>query len=422
MPPKALSFLDLAQGVGVGHRAIAALPGAQRISPAMRAAQKNELPDAVLQQYNDAGIFGKTERGEPIRATMSSSNQDAVKRGYMPHTGKIRLDPESKVPKDLDEAHARGIHPNITWTPATVRPGKELIGSELFKRAQAAAQSDPRYQAAMRQPLGTSMPSPIMTELYAMDVKPDGYMMNNPDSAWWRNLPAKGKEMYALAYDMMRAQGHGNVASHLTNVNQGRRLGNVASQSLGHGDLGFISPVEELGYMPGFSGQLFNSPVSSPQSEGYYLQKLFGGPGLKRDRRTDALMDETTNLRTDDFLGMSPDQVLGTLLTREAQLAGAYGPSTGSASPLRFSQVRPHENALLKNLAEPQVMANPGSIEGAMGPATLGRQATTEAIIRGMLKGFDPEDIVQRLIQEAPPEGFKGRYKKGGLAHAAVIA
>jgi hypothetical protein len=55
-----------------------------------------------------------------------------------------------------------------------------------------------------------------------------------------------------------------------------------------------------------------------------------------------------------------------------------------------------------------------------MGPTTLGRQATTEALIRGMLKGYNPDEIVERLMQEAPPGGFKNRYAKGGLAHAAI--
>jgi hypothetical protein len=39
-----------------------------------------------------------------------------------------------------------------------------------------------------------------------------------------------------------------------------------------------------------------------------------------------------------------------------------------------------------------------------------------------MLKGYDPEEIVERLVKEAPPGSYKNRYKKGGLAHAAVIA
>jgi hypothetical protein len=84
--------------------------------------------------------------------------------------------------------------------------------------------------------------------------------------------------------------------------------------------------------------------------------------------------------------------------------------------------VRPYEDAQLKQIAEPQVLAHPQDLAGAFGPTTLGRQATTEALIRGMLKGYDPEEIVERLIKEAPPGSYKNRYKKGGLAHAAVIA
>lgn len=418
MPSKALSLLDLMRGVGAGHRALAALPGNQRIPLEMRAAQKGMLPGAVVDQYNDAGVFGKTLSGEPIRATMTSSNQDAVKRGYMPHSGRIRLDPESKVPKDLDEAHASGVYPALSWYPSQVRPQKELLGSELFTRAQNAAQADPRYQAAMRQPLSTSMPSPIMTDINAMDVKPEGYRMD-PDLMWWKNLPAKGKEMYALAYDMHRAQGHGNAAGTLTDVNKARRLGNVASHSLGHGDTGFISPVMEMGYDPGASTQLFNYSVNSPQAEGRYLETLFSGKGMKPNEQTRSLMDEALKLQTPDIGRMSPDETLGMLLLREAQLAGAYGPA--GHSQLRFNQVRPYDNAGLKALAEPHVLSNQHTIEGAMGPATLGRQGTTEAIVRGIIQGVEPEDVLKMLLDQAPSGGFKNRYKEGGLAHAAVI-
>lgn len=410
MPPKALSFLDIARGVGGGHRTLAAVPGAQRIDPAVRQAQKNMLPSEIVEQYNNAGIFGKTERGEPIRATMSSSNQDAVKRGNMPHTGRIRLDPESKVPKDLDEAHARGARPSLEWYDATVKPGKQLLGSELFMRMQ---------REAMRNPRGASTPTPIMTEIDAMNVKPEGYRVD-PDSMWWKNLPAKGKEMYALAYDMMRAQGHGNAAGTLTDVNKARRLGNVASHSLGHGDTGFISPVMEMGYDPGQSTQLFHYPVSSKKSEADYLQNLFRGKGMVLNDRTRSLVDEAQAMQTPDLATMSPDETLGTMLLREAQLAGAYGPTGTSA--LRFNHVRPYDNPGLKALAEPHVLGNQNTIEGAMGPATLGRQGTTEAIVRGLMQGVEPEVVIKMLLEQAPPGGFKGRYKKGGLAHAAVVS
>jgi hypothetical protein len=419
MPPiKNLSFADLMGGVGKGQRAMGAIPGAQRVPLGMRQEQRGMLPAEVVEQYNKAGMFGKTATGEPIRATMSSTYEDAVKAGFMPPSGKLRLDPESKAPKTIDEAQAYGFGPKMTWSPGLARPGKELLASELDQLMKQAAMRDPRRSAAN--------PEPVMTDIYAMDVKPDGYGLRSPDAAWWKDLPAKGKEMYSLMYDLIRAQGQGNTAGALTDVNVARRLGNVASHSLGHGNLGYISPVAEKGYAPGTSTQLFHNMVTSPHSEDYYLKKLFGGPGLVANQKTDELMNAALDVRTPDFAQMTPDETLGLLFTREAQLAGAYGPGTGTGSPLRISQVRPYENAQLRSMAEPHILpeirANTGNIQGAMGPATLGRQATTEALIRGMLKGYDPEEIVERLIKEAPPDAYKNRYKKGGLAHAAVIA
>jgi hypothetical protein len=258
-----------------------------------------------------------------------------------------------------------------------------------------------------------------MTEIDAMNVKPEGYRIN-PDSVWWKNLPAKGKELYALLYDMHRAQGHGNAAGTLTDVNKARRLGNVASHSLGHGDTGFISPVMEMGYDPGRSTQLFHYPVSSSKSEDEYLQNIFRGKGMVLNDQTRSLVDEAKNIQTSDLANMSPDEILGLLLLREAQLAGAYGPTGTSA--LRFNHVKPYDNAGLKALAEPHVLSNQNTIEGAMGPATLGRQGTTEALVRGLIQDVDPDTVVKMLLDKAPPGGFKGRYKDGGLAHAAVIS
>jgi len=416
MPPvKHLSFADLMGGVGKGQRAMGAIPGAQRIPLGMRQEQRGMLPSEVVEQYNKAGIFGKTTSGEPIRATMSSTDENAVKAGFMPPSGKLRLDPESKAPTTISDAHDYSPSPKITWSPGPARPGKELLASELDQLMKQAAARDP-----LRSPVN---PDPVMTDIYAMDVKPDGYGLRSPDTAWWKDLPAKGKEMYALMYDLIRAQGQGNTAGGLTDVNVARRLGNVASHSLGHGNLGYISPVSEKGYAPGMSNQLFHNMVTSPQSEDYYLKKLFGGPGLVENRKTDELLNAALDVRTPDFMQMTPDETLGLLFTREAQLAGAYGPGTGTGSPLRISQVRPYENAQLRSMAEPHIMphiqSRSGNVEGAMGPATLGRQATTEVLIRGMLKGYDPQEIVERMIKESPLDAYKNRYRKGGLAHAA---
>ena len=415
MPP-ALSLLDIARGVGVGHRATAALPGAQRVSPAMRQAQKNMIPSEVVEQYNNAGLFGKTKSGEPIRATMAAPYgrpRDAVERGYMPSTGRIRLDPESKAPKSADAAGAPGVYPYISWDEGLARPGKELLGSELARRMKMYEMSNPLATA--------SMPRAEMLEFNAMDVKPGANV--SPANAWWLDLPAKGKELYSLGYDASRAAGHGNVASMLTDVNNVRRLGNVASHSLGHGDTGFISPLQELGYdtfNPGRSSQLFHESMGPGSGEKQYLLKLLSDPGFKRTRETDRLLDEAMGLHTEAFNKMSPDEILGMLLLREAQLAGTYGPSTGTGSALRISQVKPHEAELLKNVALPEVLANPGKLFGAFGPATLGRQGTTEAMVRGMMQGHEPKEISEALLRAGDPEDYRNRYAKGGLAHAAA--
>ena len=417
MPP-ALSLLDIARGVGVGHRATAALPGAQRVSLGMRQAQKNMIPSEVVEQYNNAGIFGKTKSGEPIRATMTAQygpHRNAVERGYMPNTGRIRLDPESKMPKDADAASAPGVYPHIGWYEGQARPGQELLGSELARRMKLHEMTNPLATA--------SMPRAEMLEFNAMDVKPGRSIM--PANAWWADLPAKGKELYSLAYDASRAAGHGNVATHLTDVNNVRRLGNVASHSLGHGDTGFISPLQELGYdtfNPGRSSQLFHESMGDSSGEKQYLLKLLSDPGFKRTRDTDRLLHEAMGLHTEAFNKMSPDEILGMMMLREAQLASTYGPKTGNSSPLRISQVKPHEAELLKNVALPEVLANPGKLWGAFGPATLGRQGTTEAMVRGMMQGHEPKEISEILLRAGDPEDYKNRYAKGGLAHAAVTA
>jgi hypothetical protein len=382
----------------------------------MRQAQKNMIPSEVVEQYNNAGLFGKTKSGEPIRATMAAPYgrpRDAVERGYMPSTGRIRLDPESKAPKSADAAGAPGVYPYISWDEGLARPGKELLGSELARRMKMYEMSNPLATA--------SMPRAEMLEFNAMDVKPGANV--SPANAWWLDLPAKGKELYSLGYDASRAAGHGNVASMLTDVNNVRRLGNVASHSLGHGDTGFISPLQELGYdtfNPGRSSQLFHESMGPGSGEKQYLLKLLSDPGFKRTRETDRLLDEAMGLHTEAFNKMSPDEILGMLLLREAQLAGTYGPSTGTGSALRISQVKPHEAELLKNVALPEVLANPGKLFGAFGPATLGRQGTTEAMVRGMMQGHEPKEISEALLRAGDPEDYRNRYAKGGLAHAAA--
>ena len=66
------------------------------------------------------------------------------------------------------------------------------------------------------------------------------------------------------------------------------------------------------------------------------------------------------------------------------------------------------------------MLSSPGNLPGAFGPSTLGRQLTTESVIRRMMKGESPDEISYQLLRDAPAGGYKGRYKKGGLVRAAI--
>ena len=68
------SFKDYLSGVAQVHKDIATkAEGAQRIEPAMRAAQKGMKSGEVVDQYNAAGVFGKTTKGEPIVARIRAT-------------------------------------------------------------------------------------------------------------------------------------------------------------------------------------------------------------------------------------------------------------------------------------------------------------------------------------------------------------
>ena len=266
-------------------------------------------------------------------------------------------------------------------------------------------------EAAMMRP---GVRDPQVLEINAMGVVPFV-----PES-WASKVPGKGKEMYAALYDMIRASGHGNMASTLTDVNQARRLGNVASHSMGHGDLRFIGPVSEYpGHMPGsksYSPQLFNQYVFDPDRESDWLTGMLGKGGRGRPD----LAQQALDLSPGDLLGYTDDQILGMLLTREAQLSGTYGPAAKTKSPILFgnTSLRADDTSGLRNAAIDAVKANKGSIHGAFGPHSVGRQLTTEETIQRVMRGESPEEIAADMIQRAPEDAYRDRYRKGGLVAA----
>jgi hypothetical protein len=384
------------------HKEIAKLPGVQRIDPLFRAQQSKMLPKEILDKYSDLGYFGTTTKGEPIRGTLATRGDDIareeVRKGRLPKRGFIRLDPESKVPRDPDTAAALGSYPSMSWYDEDVSRGKDMY-SYLAARMQQAASKRPGVR------------DPRMLEINAMDVRPSS-------SGWWQDVPSKGKDMYAALYDMIRASGHGNMAETLTDVNKVRRLGNVASHGIGHGDLGFIGPINEYkswGSGESFSPQLFNQYVDSPGAEQLWLSEMFAHPYKGPDLGKQAL-----DLTPRDVALMTDDEKLGLLFTREAQLSGVHGPYAMRDNPVRYrwSPLKSDDTSGLRNAASAAIQANPGSLSGAFGPHTLGRELTTEETITRLLRGESPEEISTDMIQRAPIDAYRGRYRTGGLVAA----
>jgi len=399
------SLEDLMTTVGKVHKEVAKLSGAQRFDPAERAQQKLMVPAEVLDQYHRLGIFGTTATGEPIRGVLGARGYDKdlgmqmIKSGHLPPSGHLMLFPESKVPRDLEEASLPRYAPQLHFYKNELYdPNVNQMTAEIYRRMQDNARRVPGVR------------DPQLYDINALEVKP-----NSDLDKWWSPLPAKGKELYGALYDMIRAGGQGNSAESLTDVNIARRLGNVASHAIGHGDFGFIAPINEKSYIGdtiGRSSQLFSNPVDPRQrfAEDAYLRAVLG------DRYTqDALA-----LKPKSFIGLNPDAQLGALMTREGQLSGVYGtPDMRMPSGERYGLLEPHDQGTLRNLAGSWVTRQPQmSVQGAIGPATMGRQITTEAALAGAQEGKTAEEIAAELIGNADPSGFMNRYARGGLVAA----
>jgi hypothetical protein len=382
------------------HKDIAATPGAQRIDPKLREQQAAMTPAQVLEQYNENKLFGTTPKGEPLRGVIQDRSEKASNRStnYKLHTGsdlpdkgKFLLFPESRIPSDLDASQF--LVPQMDFYKKIPHAQDADYAVDLTRKL--TGQNNPRAM------------DPRMYNIYAMGITPP-----EMPGSWTEGLRSRGKEMYGALYDMMRAGGHGNFADVLTPVNTVRRLGNVGSHAIGHGNFGYISPIDEsIGYTTGLPGfALKREPM-----EDEYLDALF----LSSLRPSNApAVEAIRGVRPKDLIGLTDDEKLGLLYLREAQLSSAYGPPTRGGQLTRLSEMSPTDQQGLKSLAEPYVLANPGLLSGAFGPSTLGRQVTTEAIIRRMTKGETPEEISYQLLRDATEGGFKGRYARGGLVSA----
>ena len=406
IPKSSMSLADLMGSVTAVHKKLAALPGTARIDADFRRSTANMNARDVVEAYNNRGVFGKTASGEPIRATMSTNTpryRPIVEKGRMPLDGFIRLDPESKAPTSMDAGARTDRAPEISWLADMVSSRRPLTKS--FQDRIKAGFNDP----------SRPYDPPTMLEFFSMDVVPRRQSFTHKE--WYHDVPGKGKEMYALAYDLDRAAGHGNSIEQLTPVNKPRRLGNVLSSGMAHGNLGGIVPFDEAAYSSGVSAIPQLQTVGNAGKESDWARML-----LDPDSRQAFSELGTKNRPGADLASWSDDQLMGLMFTREAQLAAAAGPQSGSRlAPLRIldPDVSVDDPASLARIALPDVQKYPGTLRGAFGPSTIGRQMTTEETLARLIReGVTPDEIVEDMIKRAPEGGYKGRYRKGGLVAA----
>lgn len=405
MPKKLpISFADLMTGVEKVHKEVASKQSAQRFGPVREALKAATTHSEQVQKASDTGIFGKTEKGEPVRASLV----EPVKWG-----SKIRAEPITGNIGDREAFH-------LVLHPESMRPELGTGGSGVYRgmnpfpdfRMFAAYPEDPHTYESLFGPQTKAMENRFLREsggrssnmpgMYKIDA--ERIQPGDLDPSMYGYRPV-GADLYSLVYDMSRLPGgqFGITADELSSVNNARRLRNTLSHYFGHGDYGNVIPFAEEGVgRDAFSSQLFRYPISDVDAEKNYLLDLVPAK----------IYDQLIGVTPSKVSRMAPEQVAGLQLLREAQLAKSYGPSTEG--------VQPFDMRRLREIAEPEVssLADRGSytIQRAFGPHTLGRSITTDEAIRRILKGEHPDDISYDLLKDVSPSGYKGRYAKGGLA------
>lgn len=405
MPKKLpISFADLLTGVEKVHKEVASREGAQRFGPVREALKAATTHSEMAKKASDTGIFGKTARGEPVRASLVEPVQWGSRMRAEPITGNVGdreafhlvLHPESMRPEVGTGGGGilRGLNPFPDFKAFAVYPEDPHTFESLY-----GPQTKAMEKRFLKEPTSLSSNTP---GIYKIDA--ERIQANDLDPSMYGYRPV-GADLYSLIYDMSRLPGgqFGITAEDLSSVNNARRLRNTLSHYFGHGDFGNVVPFAEEGVgRDAFSSQLFRYPISDVNAEKNYLLDLVPAK----------IYDQLIGVTPSKIPKMAPEQVAGLQLLREAQLAKSYGPSTEG--------VRPFDMRRLREIAEPEVsaLADRGSyqLQRAFGPNTLGRSITTDEAIRRILKGEHPDDISYDMLKDVSPSGYKGRYAKGGLA------
>jgi|GEM_PF-2413786 len=385
-PSKALTFLDLMNQVGAGTRMIANIPGAKRIPESFARAQKGLSPDEIIEQYNMKEMFGRDQKTGVVRLLTqspgySSSSLPANDRARMAR-GKLPL--ESKITQQVvDPSNPRNI-----LSQFELKPDRDLAtgsyADELYRRMYDRAENAQRAKIV-----------PDDVGVYDIGALNAGRLGGE----------GFGAMQYAALYDQLRAAGAFSGPTGLTDINELRRLGNVMSYGLRHGDYENIAPVVSAW---GRSPQLFHRAEQTDWLARPLMDILQQGKG-------DPIFDAAVALKPVDLANMTPDQITGVLGLKEAQLNRIAGPVR---EPIMLEAADP---GLLRHLAVPALTdPNAYGIQKGIGPNTLGRAATVEQLIEKILAGRTGEEAAEEILNQSKrrgmnlEEGFKGRYKDGG--------
>lgn len=385
--PKSWSLHDLLGEVGRGHSLMAQQPGAQAIPSAARAIRPGDTPQDVLARFQREGLF--TDRyGDPLayRLLPTGNPSGAVENLRRMSRGELPTDGVMSFTNPRTGAEQGRIY----------MTGKNM--SEVLR------DDDPTQLAQLKRLPNKGGFAPMAFNLDTM------------------RMPAgMGRSGYAAMLDAIRAGGDMNYIDSLTGVNQMRRPGNVMSHGIAHGDYNNV---------PIFSEHLFDSNLYDPiisgnapsESTERALQSVLSGHALDTAKH----LDPMTASRYSD------DAKTGALALKEMQAVKAHtlpdydylGAVPGEqelvsvAHPMDLDRLREYVARTRGNRVSD---VGGRDIESGFGTGIVGRSGTTEALLRGLQEGKTTEEIVQELLgYPGASEALKGRYRTGGLAHAAI--
>jgi len=388
--PQSLSFHELMTGVGRGHSMLAQRPGAQAIPSADRAIRPGETPQDVLARYQREGRFvGST--GDPLTYRLMPTGNPSGQ------AGDVRRISRGELPRE-------GV---LSFTNPRTNGEEGRIYMQGFDESEL-----------LRPTRGRTPDESQISMLRRLPKNSEGDRTAfNLDTM---QMPAgMGRAGYAAMLDAMIAGNHLNYVDNLTKVNLMRRPGNVMSSGIAHGHYDNVPLFEGRDYDPLPFDAITTGTI--PASE-RALKSVLSGHALDTAKGLDAM----------GVSRFGDDAKTGALATKEMQAVKAFtlpdydylGAVPGEqrlmdvAHPMDLDRLR--EYVARTRGSE---VSNKGSrtVQSGFGTGIVGRSGTTEALLRGLQEGKTTEEIVQELLgYPGADEALKGRYRTGGLAHAAI--